>query len=82
MKIMQFVGRIAIWIAPVQETISRELHDSLTKIVVENPGTTIVDVLCQAFALVNLAHHAKKAGKHLGIVSDASVLETEFVGIL
>jgi hypothetical protein len=61
--------------------VSTELNDVLEEIA-DSSGTTKTDVIRQAFALLKVAHNAKKNGKHLGLVSDPDRLDTEIVGLL
>ena len=61
--------------------VSPELNNILEGIA-ESSSSTKTDVIRIALALVDVAHRAKKAGKHLGLVADASKLDTEIVGLL
>ncbi len=61
--------------------MTNELNDMLEGIA-DSAGATKTDVMRQALALMKEAHQAKVAGRHIGIVSDASKLDTEFVGLL
>jgi hypothetical protein len=61
--------------------VSPGLNDILEGIA-ESSGSTKTDVIRVALALVDIAHRAKKDGKHLGLVADASKLDTEIVGLL
>jgi predicted transcriptional regulator len=61
--------------------VSPELSDVLDKIAGET-GTNRTDVIRQALALMKVAHEAKQKGKKLGLVTDASKLDTEIVGLL
>jgi metal-responsive CopG/Arc/MetJ family transcriptional regulator len=61
--------------------VSAELSDVLDKIAGET-GTNRSDVIRQALALMKVAHEAKQKGKKLGLVTDASKLDTEIVGLL
>lgn len=61
--------------------VSHELNRTLEEIA-EDTGTSRTDVVRQALALMKVAHSAKKAGRHLGIVSDARKLDTEIVGLI
>jgi predicted transcriptional regulator len=61
--------------------VSPELNNILEDIA-ESSFSTKTDVIRQALALVDIAHRAKKAGKHIGLVADASKLDTEIVGLL
>ena len=61
--------------------VSQELNQTIEEIA-ENIGANRTDVIRQALALMKVAHTAKKDGKHLGIVRDASKLDTEIVGLI
>ena len=61
--------------------VSNEMNDVLERIA-DDTGTNRSDVIRQALALMKVAHEAKSRGKHLGIVSDPSKLDTEIVGLL
>jgi metal-responsive CopG/Arc/MetJ family transcriptional regulator len=61
--------------------VSQELNQTIEEIA-ENTGANRTDVIRQALALMKVAHSAKKEGKHLGIVHDASKLDTEIVGLI
>jgi hypothetical protein len=61
--------------------VSPELNNILEDIA-ESSSATKTDVIRIALALVDVAHRAKKAGKHLGLVADPSKLDTEIVGLL
>ncbi|MBI1320958.1 MAG: DNA-binding protein [Candidatus Hydrogenedens sp.] len=61
--------------------VSAELNRTLEEIA-ESAGGTKTDVIRQAFALMKVAHEAKQKGRHIGLVSDASKLDTELVGLL
>ena len=50
--------------------------------IAESTGTNLTDVIRQALALMKVAHSAKRAGRHLGIVDDARKLDTEIVGLI
>jgi predicted transcriptional regulator len=61
--------------------VSRELSNVLDEIA-ESSGGNRTDVIRQALALMKVAHDAKKDGRHLGLVSERSKLDTEIVGLL
>jgi len=61
--------------------VSQELSNALDEIA-ESSGGNRTDVIRQALALVKIAHEAKKEGRHLGLVSERSKLDTEIVGLL
>jgi hypothetical protein len=61
--------------------VSPELNDMIEGIAEESYATK-TDVIRQALALVKIAHDAKKSGKHIGLVTDSSKLDTEIVGLL
>ena len=61
--------------------VSEELNTVLENIA-DSSGSTKTDVIRQALALMQVAHNAKKNGKHLGLVADADRLDTEIIGLL
>ena len=63
--------------------VSPEFNDVLETIA-SDTGSTRTDVIRQAVALMKVAHDAKKAGKHIGLVSkpNRERLETEIVGLI
>jgi uncharacterized protein (DUF1778 family) len=61
--------------------VSAELNDLLERIA-DDTGSNRTDVIRQALALMKVAHEAKQKGRHLGLVSDATKLDTEIVGLL
>jgi hypothetical protein len=61
--------------------VSQELNRMIEEIA-ESAGTNRTDVIRQALALMKVAHAAKESGRHLGIVDDASKLDTEIVGLI
>lgn len=61
--------------------VSTELNSVLEEIA-DSSGSSKTDVIRQALALMKVAHGAKKSGKHLGLVADASRLDTEIIGLL
>lgn len=61
--------------------VSSELNQVLEAIA-DDSASTKTDVIRQALALMKVAHDARKAGKHLGLVGDAAKLDTEIVGLL
>ena len=61
--------------------VSSELNSVLEEIA-ESSMSSKTDVIRQALALMKVAHNAKQKGKHLGLVTDSSKLDTEIVGLL
>lgn len=61
--------------------VSSELNDTLEEIAGKS-GTSKTEVIRHALALMKVAHNAKNAGKHIGIVKDSTKLDTEIVGLL
>ncbi len=61
--------------------LSSELNDILEEIA-EAGTTTKTEVIRQALALMRVAHRVKNDGKHLGITSDPSRLDTEIIGLI
>jgi metal-responsive CopG/Arc/MetJ family transcriptional regulator len=61
--------------------VSSELNDLLEEIA-GSTGSNRSEVIRQALALMKAAHDAKQKGKHIGIVTDATKLDTEIVGLL
>lgn len=61
--------------------VSHELNQSLDDIAADS-GRTKTEVFRQALALLKVAHDAKRSGKHIGLVSDASKLDSEIIGLL
>jgi hypothetical protein len=61
--------------------LSGELSRVLDEIA-DSASATRTDVIRQALALINVAHRAKKEGRHIGLVVDQSKLDTEIVGLL
>ncbi len=61
--------------------VSQELSNVLDEIA-ESSGGSRTDVIRQALALMKVAHEARKDGRHLGLVSERSKLDTEIVGLL
>jgi len=61
--------------------LSQELNRALEEIAVDTGGNR-TEVIRQALALMKVAHNAKLKGRHVGIVSDPSRLDTEIVGLL
>ncbi len=59
--------------------LSNALNDKLETIAASS-GTTKTDVIRQALALIDYAHKAKREHKHIGIVTDPSKLDVEFIG--
>jgi metal-responsive CopG/Arc/MetJ family transcriptional regulator len=61
--------------------VSEQLNKDLEEIA-DSAGTNRTEVIRQALALMKVAHQARREGRHLGVVSDASKLDTELVGLL
>jgi metal-responsive CopG/Arc/MetJ family transcriptional regulator len=61
--------------------MSQELSQVVDQIA-ESAGSNRTDVFRQALALMQIAHTAKKEGRHIGLVSDRSKLDTEIIGLL
>ncbi len=61
--------------------LSQEIFQSLEKIA-EDTGGNRGSVIQQALALMKVAHDAKRNNLHIGLVADASKLDTEIVGLL
>jgi len=61
--------------------LSPELN-SLLESIAEDSFSTKTDVIRQGLALIDIAHRAKREGKHIGLVKDPSKLDTEIVGLL
>lgn len=61
--------------------VSIELNNVLEEIA-DSSGGTKTDVIRQALALLKVAHTAKITGRHIGLVSDSTKLDTEIVGLL
>ncbi len=61
--------------------ISQELSQTLDEIA-DSAGANRTDVIRQALALMTVAHKVRKSGRHLGIVTDSSKLDTEIIGLL
>jgi metal-responsive CopG/Arc/MetJ family transcriptional regulator len=61
--------------------VSEQLNKDLEEIA-DSAGTNRTEVIRQALALMKVAHQARREGRHLGLVSDASKLDTELVGLL
>jgi metal-responsive CopG/Arc/MetJ family transcriptional regulator len=61
--------------------VSEQLNKDLEEIA-DSTGSNRTEVIRQALALMKAAHKAREEGKHLGLVSDPSKLDTEIVGIL
>ena len=61
----------------VSEQLNKDLED-----IADSTGSNRTEVIRQALALMKAAHKARAEGKHLGLVSDPSKLDTEIVGIL
>jgi len=61
--------------------LSSELNRALEEIA-DSSGSTKTDVIRQALALMEIAHTAKKNGKHIGIASRSDQLDTEIVGLI
>jgi metal-responsive CopG/Arc/MetJ family transcriptional regulator len=61
--------------------VSEQLNSDLEEMA-DSTGSNRTEVIRQALALMKIAHKARREGRHLGLVSDASKLDTELVGIL
>jgi predicted transcriptional regulator len=61
--------------------VSDQLNSDLEEIA-DSTGSNRTEVIRQALALMKIAHQARREGRHLGLVSDPSKLDTELVGIL
>lgn len=66
--------RVNLQISPELNAVIQNISD--------DSGVNRTDVIRQALALMKVAHDAKKKGKHIGISSDASRLDTEIVGLI
>jgi hypothetical protein len=60
----------------VSETLDAEL-----RAIAEDQGVTLATVLRAGIALVKIYHRTKQTKRHLGIVSDPTVLDTEIIGL-
>ena len=61
--------------------VSPELYADLQRIAGDS-RTSMTNVFRVAFALYKVCHQAKKDGLHIGLVSDPSKLDREFVGLI
>ena len=61
--------------------VSEQLNTDLDEMA-DSTGSNRTEVIRQALALMKIAHQARREGRHLGLVSDPSKLDTELVGIL
>jgi metal-responsive CopG/Arc/MetJ family transcriptional regulator len=61
--------------------VSEQLNADLDEMA-DSTGSNRTEVIRQALALMKIAHQARREGRHLGLVSDPSKLDTELVGIL
>jgi hypothetical protein len=61
--------------------VSAQLNSDLEEMA-DSTGSNRTEVIRQALALMKIAHQARREGRHLGLVSDPSKLDTELVGIL
>lgn len=61
--------------------ISSEVSKILSTIA-EETGSNRTEVVRQAWALMKVAHDAKRRGMHIGLASDPTKLDTEIVGLL
>jgi metal-responsive CopG/Arc/MetJ family transcriptional regulator len=61
--------------------VSEQLNSDL-EAMADSTGSNRTEVIRQALALMKIAHQARREGRHVGIVTDASKLDTELVGIL
>ena len=60
--------------------VSPELGDIVDQIAQDTRANTS-EVFRQALALMKVAHDAKKNAQHIGLVADATKLDTEIVGL-
>ena len=60
--------------------LSPEMNRALEQIV-EDTGSNRTDVIRQALALMKVAHDARLKNRHIGLVADATKLDTEIVGL-
>jgi predicted transcriptional regulator len=61
--------------------VSAALNSVLEEIA-ESTSSSRSEVIRQALALMKVAHEAKQEGRHIGLVSDPSRLDTEIVGLI
>jgi metal-responsive CopG/Arc/MetJ family transcriptional regulator len=61
--------------------VSERLNTDLDEMA-DSTGSNRSEVIRQALALMKIAHQARREGRHIGLVSDPSKLDTELVGIL
>lgn len=61
----------------ISERLSKELEE-----IAKSSGGDLAEVFRRAFALIKIAHQARRDGRYLGLVSDRSKLDTELIGIL
>ncbi len=61
--------------------LSPEMFQTLEQIA-EDTGGNRGSVIQQALSLMKVAHDAKRRNLHIGLVKDASNLDTEIVGLL
>ena len=61
--------------------LSADVNEALESIA-NDAETDRTDVVRRALALLMVAHQAKREGRHLGVVDDASKLDTEIVGVI
>jgi hypothetical protein len=61
--------------------VSEQLNSDLEEMA-DSTGSNRTEVIRQALALMKIAYQARREGRHLGLVSDPSKLDTELVGIL
>ncbi|MBW0003460.1 MAG: ribbon-helix-helix protein, CopG family [Hyphomicrobiales bacterium] len=68
-----------------KERMNLQVSPELSKLlngIADETGSNRTEVIRQALALMKVAHDAKRRGKHIGLTSDPSKLETEIVGLL
>jgi predicted transcriptional regulator len=61
--------------------LSADVNEALESIA-NDAETDRTDVVRRALALLMVTHQAKLEGRHLGVVDDASKLDTEIVGVI
>jgi hypothetical protein len=61
--------------------VATDLYSDIQRVARET-GTSMTTVIRMAFTLYKVCHEAKKAGQHVGLVSDPSRLDRELVGLI
>jgi len=61
--------------------LSQDVFQTLEQIA-EDTGASRGNVIQQALFLMKVAHQAKRDNLHIGLVKDASNLDTEIIGVL